>query len=177
MTLPQQQLSFVVMFPILLLSAALCDLRWRRIPNLLTGTIAVGGGVACVAGAGPTSLTGGIGVGLIVLCVGLVMQTLRLLGGGDTKLLAAASIWLGPATIWTALAGTAIAGGVLGFVYLRRGSLSSARGVPGGDRAQLRSRLQLPDGDDSARVPYAVAIVIGCLWAWAVQLRLLSGVL
>jgi prepilin peptidase CpaA len=166
-----------VAFPVLLVMAALCDLRWRRIPNVLSGTIAVAGVVVAVAGAGPTSLKGGLGVGFVVLVVGLAMQSLRVMGGGDTKLFAAASIWLGPATIWTAVAGTAIAGGILGFVFLCRARLAGdALGQHVADRVS-RLRLPLPDGDDSAHVPYAVAIAVGCLWAWAVQLRLLSGVL
>jgi prepilin peptidase CpaA len=172
----RQQAAFVLVFPLLIGYAALCDLRRRQIPNWLSGVIAVCGIIMAVAGAGPTSLKGGLGVGFVVLVVGLVMQSLRVLGGGDTKLFAAASIWLGPATIWTAVAGTAIAGGVVGFVFLRR-----TRHVDRADEAHRShaslSRLQLPDGDDSAHVPYAVAIAIGCLWAWAVQLRLLSGVL
>ncbi len=166
----------LVGLPLLLGVAAYYDLRWRRVPNALTLTVALGGLVFRWADAGSSAVWGGIGLGCIVFSAGFLMQLCRLLGGGDVKLFAAASVWLGRSTIWTAVAGTAIAGGILGLVYLRSSGLP---GGPPGVRKRdetLLERVQLPEGDDSTHVPYAVAIGIGCSWAWTVQLGFLSGV-
>jgi prepilin peptidase CpaA len=179
--LPEPNPVFVVGLPALLAAAAICDLRWRRVPNALTAVMALSGLLVRWADAGPSAVLGGISLGLAVFGVGFVLQLLRLLGGGDVKLFAALAVWIGSSGMLTAVAGTAIAGGLLGLVYLKR---SGARGIVRSVRptsriadAPLLSRLQLPDGDDSARVPYAFAIAAGGLWAWAVQLRLLNGVL
>ncbi len=167
---------FLVGLPLLLGLAAFHDLRWRRVPNALTLTVTLGGLAFRWADAGSSALLGGIGLGCIVFCAGFLLQLCRLLGGGDVKLFAAASVWLGWSTIWTAVAGTAIAGGILGLFFLRTSGSPGARpGVDDRDETLLE-RLQLPEGDDSTHVPYAVAIGVGCLWAWAVQLGFLSGV-
>jgi len=166
---------FVFGLPLLLCLAALSDLRWRQIPNVLSLVLAVGGLLFRWADTGPSAMFGGIGLGVVVFGIGFVLQLLRFLGGGDVKLLAATAVWLTPSTMWTALAGTAIAGGMLGLAFLSRSGAREALSQTVSPDETLLERLQLPDGDDSAHVPYAVAIAIGCLWAWAVQLGFLSG--
>jgi prepilin peptidase CpaA len=96
--------------------ACATDLRSRRIPNVLTFG-------AALAGLVYHAITGGVdafGQSLLGWFVGalifIVPFTLRGLGGGDVKLLAALGAWLGPTeAFWLALY-TGAAGGVLAIV-------------------------------------------------------------
>jgi prepilin peptidase CpaA len=104
-----------------------CDLRSRRIPNVLTF------GAAAAAFAYHLA-TGGVGAlgqsalgwlaGLMVFIVPFALQGL---GGGDVKLVAALGAWVGPAdAIWLAMY-TAIAGGVMAIaVSIAHGYLRNA---------------------------------------------------
>jgi len=104
------------------LTAAVIDLRTRRVPNALTGaTVAAGVGIA-IAGIGMTgivaAMVGGV-VGLVLLLPGYIWGGT---GGGDVKLLAALGTLLGPNAIIVAFLATAISGGVmaLAIAALRR---------------------------------------------------------
>ncbi|HWT09250.1 MAG TPA: A24 family peptidase, partial [Roseomonas sp.] len=91
----------------LLMAAALTDLAWRRIPNGIAALLAlvglarqgVGGafGVALLAGA-------------LVFLGCLLLWQRGALGGGDVKLLAAASLLVPPALVPAQLLAVALAG-------------------------------------------------------------------
>jgi prepilin peptidase CpaA len=107
--------------------AAACDLKTRKIPNLLTfGSVAIAIGMHAVIGGWPA-----IGLSLVGCVVGMALFfpffALGGLGAGDVKLLAAVGAFLGPlATVWVALF-TSIAGGVMAVVVaLYSGYLRSA---------------------------------------------------
>ena len=70
------------------------------------------------------------------------------MGGGDAKLLAAASLWFGFENLLPFLAATALAGGVLSLAYL---AFSAARVGLGQDTVIARN------------VPYGAAIAAGGL--------------
>jgi prepilin peptidase CpaA len=97
-------------------AACLTDLRWRRIPNVLT----LGGAAAALlvqlllrGSAGATSAAAGWAIGLALF---LPIFALRGIGGGDVKLLAALGAWLGPMpAVWLAF-WSAIAGGVFALI-------------------------------------------------------------
>lgn len=103
------------------LAANWTDWKSRRIPNLLSVTVAVAGLVTQLAGAGPRGVLFWL-AGLLPAFVLLPFFGLRMLGAGDIKLLAALGSVLGfrPALI---LLGTSLlANGVLGMaVMLARG--------------------------------------------------------
>ncbi len=151
------------MFSVFLVAAAVCDLRARRIPNALTAACASVGLFMLLLNQTQVSLSSALLACVLALVAGIVMQWMRLMGGGDVKLFAASALWLGSATFDAALA-TAVAGGVLAAFYLR----SSARSVQEGGDGTSRgvARLQLDDQSDAGRVPYGVAIAVGCLWTW-----------
>jgi prepilin peptidase CpaA len=93
-----------------------CDLRSRRIPNVLTFGAAVAAFVYHVATGGVAALGQSALGWLAGLLVFIVPFALRGLGGGDVKLVAALGAWVGPAdAIWLAMY-TAIAGGVMAIV-------------------------------------------------------------
>jgi prepilin peptidase CpaA len=107
------------------LAGCVCDLRMRRIPNVLTAVAALAGLVfhtVFSAGSGAEFSLVGAGVGLALLFPAFALGGM---GAGDVKLMAALGAWLGPVdAMWTAiyaaLAGTVMAV-VVGFArgYLR----------------------------------------------------------
>jgi prepilin peptidase CpaA len=138
------------------LIGCVCDLRIRRIPNVLTAVTALAGL------AFHTVFSAGSGAGF------------SLLGAGDVKLMAALGAWLGPAdAMWTAIY-AALAGTVMALVVgFARGHLRAAfanvwsllvfwRFV--GIRPYEGLTLQ---SSKSPRLPYALPITAGlfaALW-------------
>lgn len=131
---------------VLLGIAAVLDVRFRRIPNLLTaGGLLLGLALGFADGRvdGLLESVAGAGTGLLLF---LPLYALGVMGAGDVKLLASAGSFLGfPAIVWGALC-TAIAGGVLAAAVL------AARRRP-----RVRGR--------AGAVPYGVALAAGCAFA------------
>lgn len=145
--------------------AALIDIRTRRVPNVLTVTLAaVGFGIAA-AGLGRV----GLGASLLGCALGLACMLpghiFGATGAGDVKLLAAAGALLGPEDTLFAFLNTAIAGGVLALavaLYRRRLSRTlglTARLVADGGRAS--AEIESPATDN--RFAYAPAIAVGVM--------------
>jgi prepilin peptidase CpaA len=108
----------------LFLCAAASDVRSRRIPNALTAALAVAGLarilLALAAGVPPLGLATDLMVAAAVFAAGAVMFHLALLGGGDVKLLAAGSIWVGAPAAAQFLIVTVLAGGLLAALFAVR---------------------------------------------------------
>ena len=115
--------------------ACVTDLKWRRIPNLLTfGAAAVALVFHGVTAGLPGVMNAALGW-LAGTAMFLPFFLLRGMGGGDVKLLAALGAWMGPgAAFWLAIYAS-LAGGVLAVV------VSLARGYLGTAFANLRSLL------------------------------------
>jgi prepilin peptidase CpaA len=144
-------------------AAAVIDLRTRRIPNILTATMAAVGIGLAAAGVGRV----GLGASLLGCLLGLAFMMpghiFGRTGGGDVKLLAAAGALLGPTDTIYAFLYTAIAGGVLALVVAvarRRLSqtLASTSALVSGS-AQARVEVESTASDN--RFAYAPAIAIG----------------
>jgi prepilin peptidase CpaA len=147
-----------------LLCAAICDLKMRRVPNVVTAFVLTAGiGFNWIDNGGRAALSG-LGAAVLAILVLFGLWRARAIGGGDVKLTAAAAAWVGlPHFVWFILV-TALAGGVVGVIgYLLARSST---------RAEVRANLllaglhgQLPpvpshrNGHPS--VPYAVAIAAG----------------
>jgi prepilin peptidase CpaA len=85
---------------VMLAVAAAIDIRSRRIPNALTGLIALIGLMQSFT-AGHTVTPWQSMLGLLTgAALVLPLFALRAVGGGDLKLMAAAGIWLGPILIF-----------------------------------------------------------------------------
>ena len=144
-------------------AAAVIDLRTRRIPNILTATMAAIGIGLAAAGVGRV----GLGASLLGCLLGLAFMMpghiFGRTGGGDVKLLAAAGALLGPTDTIYAFLYTAIAGGALALVVAvarRRLSqtLASTSALVSG-REQARAEVESTASDN--RFAYAPAIAIG----------------
>lgn len=132
-------------------SAAITDIRTRQIPNSLVLFLACLGLVrlAMDLWAGFELAAVGLDLALagLVFLGGIALFATGLMGGGDVKLMAAASIWFGTAGTVEFLISTVLAGGVLAcFFLMRRG----ARRLAGG-----------PSASSADSLPYGVAIALG----------------
>ena len=154
-------------FVALLGCAAISDVRARRIPNVVTGTLLVLGLLAAVVGAA----SGSLGTAAAAMAVGFALwlpfHLAGLLGAGDVKLFAAAATWLTPLAALRGAAWAAILGGVLGVVwmaYARGAGFTFARlGLAMRQPELLREPLPAVAGRDG-RVPYGVAMVAALLF-------------
>ena len=150
-----------LVFPALVLAAAVRDATSFTIPNWISLALAAVFPAAALA-AGVPILTIGlhVAVAAAVLAAGMIMFALRWLGGGDAKLCAAVALWVG----WPALinfgVGMGLAGGVLALLLLSMRSTQFRPLVLLGP-AWL-SRLSEP----GQGVPYGVAIAAGALLAF-----------
>jgi len=156
------QTGCLIGFALLLLVAAWQDLRTLHIADAISLAIVAIFLVWALSGlaAGTVSLSR---IGLAVACavgvfgVGALAFAASALGGGDVKLLAASSLFAGPALMVDFLMVTALVGGLLGLAILAGAPIGPV--APAGDgtvRARLRSGL-----------PYGPAIAAGGLWVAA----------
>ncbi len=107
------------LFALLMIVAATGDVLSRRISNRLVLLIALGFlPVAWTHGMGFSALLIHAAAGLVVLLAGFALFSVRVLGGGDAKLLGAAAIWFGLAGLPQFLVMTVLAGGILGLAML-----------------------------------------------------------
>ena len=158
--------SFAVLIAGLLV-ATIVDLRTRRIPNVLTGTMAGAGLGLAVFGLGSIS----VGAAVLGCVVGLVLMlpghALGATGGGDVKLMAAVGSLLGPLVVVNAVLFTAIAGGVLAVtVAIQRRRLGTT--LAGTGRmiaAPADVKREVAAGTPASRFAYGPAIAAGSILA------------
>jgi prepilin peptidase CpaA len=146
------------------LVGAAFDLRWRRIPNRLTGTAVIIALAVHACTGGMRGLLGSLAACLLAGGAFAVMFLLGGMGGGDVKLMAATAAFAGLGHLAELLLATALAGG--GFAV----AVAVARGALGDTLRNLRG-CWLPRGigrkDPSRRarlyLPYGVPIAVGAL--------------
>lgn len=145
------------------LLAAIADVRTRRIPNALAIVLFICG-LILNAFAGWHALAADLAISLAVLFVGSIAFSLKLIGGGDVKLLAASAGTLAYPAGVAFLLYTLLCGGVIAVAYSAlRGrlgtTLSNVRGIALPVFAGVRP-AQLHNG---TAMPYALAIFAGAL--------------
>ena len=150
----------LIAFPAGVIAAAIKDATSYTIPNLLCAALALAFAPAALAAGLPLgAFAACVGVGIAALAVGIGLFAVKAMGGGDAKLTAACLLWLGvpaiaPFLLWTAVAGGALA---VGLLLARRLPSPVAAAGP-----RWVGRLLEPGGD----VPYGVAIAVGALAAF-----------
>jgi prepilin peptidase CpaA len=165
--LPQASSPAVIALAAGALTATVVDIRTRRIPNVLTGSMAaVGVGLAAAGWSGIS-----VGASLAGLVAGLLLMlpghALGATGAGDVKLMGAVGAVVGIHLIVNAFLFTALAGGVLAVVVATRrrrlgATLSGTSRLiasPAGARQEIRGAAKV------SRFAYGPAIAIGSLVA------------
>ena len=148
-------------------SAAIIDMRHRRIPNVICVATAAAGLLLAMFGLSSitvTSALAGLAIGFLMMLPGHVFGAT---GAGDVKLFAAAGTLLGSGRIFTAFAFVAIAGGILAVVIaLQRGRLKRTMGLTARLVGYSRtSKSDIEATTEHNRFSYGPAIAIGCVIA------------
>ncbi|KRB86120.1 peptidase [Sphingomonas sp. Root710] len=140
---------FGILLAVLLLMAAWTDIKTRTISNELNAAIALlAVGFWWVAGESlwpDVAIRVAIALGLFLFFA--VLFILKMMGGGDVKMIAALALWLPFNALMSMLTVMALAGGVITVFLLVR--------------QRWRPNAVRPE------VPYGVAIAIGGLWVIA----------
>ena len=166
-----------LLLALLLILAAVCDIRTHRIPNpLILAGLALGLAWHAWRGGAPGLLLSLEGVAVAGLA--LLPYALGGLGAGDVKLLGAVGALMGPSFLLWTLLGTILAGGLLALAWAaRRGVLretvdSVLLGLHLlGARAGVSA---LASASRAGKMPFAPAIALGAAFAF---MRLHGGVL
>ena len=140
---------FAAVLAVLLLMAAWSDWRSRIISNELNAVIALLAIVWWIVGGYPIWPDIGLRVILALGMFGVfaLLFALRIMGGGDVKMMGAFALWLPMPLVLPMLFVTAIAGGLIaGFLAIR---------------ARFRPNEAPPE------VPYGIAIALGGFWVMA----------
>jgi prepilin peptidase CpaA len=148
------QAIVVPAFAVVMAAAAFEDFRRLVIPNLLPILLVALWPFYFAADPSLYGALGAIGAGAAVFFVGAILFARGYLGGGDVKLLSAATLWAGPARTGDLLLLTAALGGALALALL----LPLGREIATAARLML-GRPPLDTGRGLATsVPYGVAI-------------------
>jgi len=153
----------------LCLYAAINDFLFYRIPNWLVLVI-IGGyllkSLLFILMGSPVSILIGPSIGFaLVLIFGFILFSIRVLGAGDAKLMAACSLWMSEINTFQFIVLVTISGGVLAFIYLfYKNPLAFIRELM---LSKIVVKFGLTTGkivNQKNMVPYAVAIFAGVVW-------------
>ncbi len=153
------EIALFLVLPLLVAAAAFYDASSMIIPNWLNGLIAVlFVPVAFAAHMPATEIGLNLILGVTAFTLGAGLFFLRVMGGGDVKMIAACSVWLGLPMMMPFLLFTAIAGGALAaFALLARRIAPVGVSYAGWARWLTERRTG---------VPYGIAIAAGAIFAW-----------
>jgi prepilin peptidase CpaA len=150
----------LLIFPIAMIYAAGMDLLTMTIPNRISLALIIGFfAAALLGGLGWSEIGKHVGVGVGVLAVTIVMFSLGWMGGGDAKLLAAASLWFGLDQVLDYVILVALFGGLLMVLIITYRSFIPPVIIAGRDWAE---RLH----DKKCGVPYGIALAAAGLWIY-----------
>jgi prepilin peptidase CpaA len=143
--------------------ATIIDVRVRRVPNVLTMSLASAGLLLAMGGWSELTVGGALAGLVIGLAVMLPGHVLGATGAGDVKLVAAFGTLLGPDGILGAFIRMAIAGGLIALmVATSRGRFrETIQGTTLLVATRGRAAAVVSDASANNRFPYAPAIAIG----------------
>ncbi len=143
--------GLLIALAIALVVAAFTDIRRRQIDNWLNGAIALGAPLfwwtSGLALWPDVAIQLGVALAAFALFAGLF--ALKMMGGGDVKLLTVLALWVRPEFFLQLLVVMALAGGVLTFAMICWHTMRRQK--------------------DRLAIPYGVAIAFGGLWVLAVN--------
>ncbi len=141
-----------LVFPLVMILAMVADFRTFEIPDRLSLALVAAYPLAALsAGFSWQQILWAFALGALMLLASVIMFALRIMGGGDGKLLAAATLWTGHEQLAEFLLLTALAGGILTMALLLYRRLPLASRLAG-----IAALRQLHE--KKRDVPYAVAI-------------------
>ena len=149
----------LICFFALIAFAALSDLRSFRIPNRISLALLALYPLHVLVSPVPVAWFMALAVASLIFVAGFTLFLCGMVGGGDVKLLAAASLWAGSALVLQLLVIMGLAGGALAGVALLVQSVRryDAGGLVG---------VMVPDSSIAApKLPYGVAIAAGGFYA------------
>ena len=140
----------------LVLYAAASDIATMTIPNWVSiAVVLLFPLAALLAHMTPLQIGIHVGIGVLMFLAGFALFSMGVLGGGDVKVIAAASVWTGLAALTPFAYATTIAGGVLAAIMI----VARRTAKPSEKRPAFLNRLLGPENG----IPYAVAIAVGAL--------------
>ena len=113
-------LVILVVFPLCMVLASFYDLFTMTIPNKVTLALTIAFFVlAPLVGMSLSTMAWHVGLAFAVLVICYALFMIRVMGGGDAKLLAASALWLGPDMTLSYVMLASIFGGVLTLCIIR----------------------------------------------------------
>jgi prepilin peptidase CpaA len=147
-------------FPVLMIIAGAGDALALRIPNWLTGLIALAFFPLALAAGMPWGVLGvHVLTGIALFFAGFALFALGLFGGGDAKLIAAAGLWFGWPDVIPFLVLTVFAGGALAMAVGFWAMLNMNAEIKGQTWLKRFAGLK-------PNVPYGYALAIGAILAF-----------
>ncbi len=113
------EFGIMMILPAALAFAGAMDLLTMTIPNRISIALLAGFCLAApLAGLSLQEFGLHLAAGALILGVGIILFSFGLFGGGDAKLMAAASVWIGFEHLLTFFVDIALLGGVLAVIIL-----------------------------------------------------------
>ena len=151
---------------VLLVTAALWDIRKRRIPNILSASVLLCGLASTLVGEGGIPALSGLGAVVVTVAICWVPWTRGRIGGGDVKLAAAAAAAVGVRFLVEYLLATALIGAVVALICyslskraVRREIVANLKLVTAG----VMPEPPLRSGNGRVSVPFGVASAAAAL--------------
>jgi len=140
---------FGTLLAVMLLMAAWSDIKTRTISNELNAAIAIVAVIFWIIVGEPLwpDIAIRIAVAVAIFAIFALLFVLRMMGGGDVKMIGALALWLPLKALFAMITVMAISGGVIAAGLLIR--------------QRWRPNAEKPE------VPYGVAIALGGLWVIA----------
>ncbi len=151
---------------LLLVFAALHDIGFRTVPNLVSVALLACGILLRLLDGGPHELLWGLLCGAAVFMVTYACWRFGWMGGADVKLLTASAVFVPPIMVPTLLLGTSLAGGVIALTYIVGSFLAPRPATQRPHGLLLRAlRCELRRLRRRGPLPYAAAIATGGVFA------------
>jgi prepilin peptidase CpaA len=159
--MPYGPILFSITVLALLMTAAWRDVATRTIPDAISLLLVVAGALARIR-EGPSAFAVSAATALLLFALLSIAYSRGLLGGGDVKLMTALAVGLPPLNSYRFVVATAIAGSLLGIVYLLLSR--TLNGQYKGPHTSLINRVTAIECwriHRRASLPYGVAIAAG----------------
>ena len=152
--------ALLLVFPALMVFAAMMDLFTMTIPNRISIALTVSFVVvALLTGMSWEQFAWHLATGFAVLALGIALFAFGLVGGGDAKLLAAASLWLGLEYLGQYMLMVTVLGGALALlIMIYRGILPPSWALGQSWALRLHNKKE--------GIPYGIALGGAALWVF-----------